>query len=233
MKRNYRKETFSSRAEWLAARGFGGSSASAILGCNPWMSAIELYNTAVAEKKGPRKEDRGNAATEYGTKAEGLIRAIHALDGDNTGQWIVRGPGKMHSMYRRKDKPYLTATIDGSLFEPETGEKGILEIKTHDIRGKADAEQWASGTLPQNYYVQCLHYLMVMGDMQFVQLVAKLRYFDWDGEKRTLSRTEIRYYRIERSEKEEEIAALERAETSFYENHVRKRVPPPIKVRFQ
>ena len=226
MSKNYTKQTFDSRQSWLSARGFGGSSASAILGCSPWQSKFDLY--ASYFRKG--EAEAPNEAMAYGTEAEHLIRELHALDGRYLG-WEVKGPGDRHAMYRRKDKPYLTATIDGSIKLPD-GTKGILEIKTHDVRGRLDEEQWASGQLPQNYYVQCLHYLMVMGDMQFVELVAKLRYFDYDGERRTLNRQEIRYYHIDRSEKEAEIDYLEKAETKFYEEAIEKGNPPDIKIDF-
>ena len=223
--KGYSKETFASRAEWLKARGFGGSSASSILGVNPWMTAMDLYLKSVGQPIDEEKEN--TSAMNYGTEAERLVRAIYALDGEYLG-WKVKGPGNRHAMYRRKDKPYLTATIDGQI--EEAGRKGILEIKTHDMRGRADEKQWEEGQLPQNYYVQCLHYLMVMGDMEFAVLVAKLRYFDYDGESRKLARTEFRYYRIEREEKQAEIDFLEKAETDFYENHVAKRVPPNITI---
>lgn len=223
--KGYTKQTFESRADWLKARGFGGSTASAILGCNPWLTQFDLYTSFYRGS-----EDNGqNEAMAYGTEAEHLIRELYALDGKYLG-FKVLGPGYKHAMYRRKDKPYLTATIDGSIVMDD-GTKGILEIKTHDIRGRADEEQWAEGKLPQNYYVQCLHYLAVLDDMAFVELVAKLRYFDYDGEKRTLSKTEIRYYHIDRKEKQAEIDYLEKKETAFY-GKLKEGEPPDVTITF-
>lgn len=227
----YRKETFKTRSEWLSARGIGGSSASAILGVNPWQTPLGLYNSIVFSKEGEREEEKRTPALDYGSGAEGLIRRIHALDGQNLGQWRVIGPGRLHAMYRRKDKPWMTATIDGTVVEPD-GRKGVLEIKTHDIRGREDRESWESNQLPQNYYVQVLHYLAVLNDYQFAVLVAKLRYFDYSSGERRLDRTEIRYYRIERLDKQAEIDLLEEKETSFWEENVQKRVPPKVLIGF-
>ena len=188
VRKNYRKETFSSRAEWLSARGIGGSSASAIVGQSPWMNALGLYNSIVFSKEGEREEREDSPAMRYGRDAEDLVRRVFALDGANLGKWRVVGPGRKHAMYRRKDKPWMTATVDGLVYED--GRKGILEIKTHDIRNATDAAKWAGNELPQNYYVQVLHYLNVLNDCSFAVLVAKLRYFDYDGKERKLSRTD-------------------------------------------
>ena len=40
MRKKYKVEHFKSREEWLSNRGLGGSSASAIVGFNPWMNAL-------------------------------------------------------------------------------------------------------------------------------------------------------------------------------------------------
>ena len=79
-------------------------------------------------------------------------------------------------MYRRIDKPYMTATLDGKLVEIATGRKGILEIKTREIKNREDAENWQNGKIPDNYYIQCLHYLSVLNDHEFAILVAKLNF---------------------------------------------------------
>lgn len=232
MKKLYKRETFSDRSSWLRSRGFGGSSASAILGVNPWMSALELYNSAVkSERKKWGKQNDEKEKTEsmeYGTMAEPLIRKMYRIDHP---EWIIRDP-RSYAMYRRTDKPYLTATLDGTIYDPKTKRKGILEIKTHDIRNRADDEYW-QGSIPQNYLIQVLHYLMVMNDYTFAVLCAKLRFYSYSEEDgRKLAKTEFRYYFIERSEVKNEIAYLEKKETEFYENNVQKRIPPSIEVKF-
>ena len=43
-KKNYKKETFKSKEDWLNNRGLGGTSASAITGSSPYKNILELYS---------------------------------------------------------------------------------------------------------------------------------------------------------------------------------------------
>lgn len=223
----YKKETFKTKEEWLKARGFGGSSASAILGKNPYMSKLELYRAIVMPNEHPLV--KSNESMNYGTKCEPLIRKLFAYDFKE--QYRVHTP-QSNEMYRRIDKPYMTATLDGILTEKHTGRKGVLEIKTHDIRNRKDEMQW-SEHIPDNYYIQVMHYLMVMNDFDFVVLTAKLRFYDYfnaDGKK--LLRSEVRYYYIERSEVLKELEILEKKETEFWEYNITKKVMPRLEIKF-
>ena len=53
---------------------------------------------------------------EYGHKAEPLIRKLVALN--LKGEYKIEQP-KGYVLYRRKDKPYLTATVDSLMKEIE------------------------------------------------------------------------------------------------------------------
>ena len=228
MKKNYTREDYKDKSIWLNHRGFGGSSASAILNKNPYMSKLELYKSCISANKS-KKKDSSNEATIYGTKCEPLIRKMFALD---YPQYKVHSP-KEYEMYRRIDKPYLTATLDGILTDKITKEKGILEIKTHDIRNREDDENWKV-KLPDNYYIQVLHYLLVMNDFKFVILCAKLRYFDYHNKNgKKLLRQEIRYYYIDRKEVEKDLEYLEQKETEFYEENIVKRIIPKVEIEFK
>ena len=223
---NFIREVYKRKSEWKGNRGIGGSSASAILNANPYMSLLDLYWLLVS----PYKEtpDNQNDATIYGTKCEPLIRKQFELD---FPEYKVHCP-YYFEMYRRKDKPFMTATLDGLLIHILTNRKGILEIKTHDIRNKEDEENW-NGKMPQNYFIQCLHYLVVRQDCDFVILCAKLRYFDYyhiDGKK--LLYQKIVCYRIERSEVQDQIDYLELKETEFWYNYVVPHKIPNIYITF-
>ena len=226
-KKLYRKETFSSEQDWLDARAFGGSSASAILGKNPYMSKLELYKAIINPKV--KKVSKLSENMAYGIKCESLIRKEFILDYQDI--YKVHTP-RAHEMYRRIEKPYLTATLDGILVDKRTHQKGILEIKTHDIRNKEDARNWRT-KLPENYYIQVIHYLMVMNDYQFVVVAAKLRYFNYfeEGGKKLL-KSETIYHYIDRKEVSDQIVALEKAETDFWENNVKKKIIPAVKIEF-
>jgi predicted phage-related endonuclease len=138
-----------------------------------------------------------------------------------------------NEMFRRKDKDYMTATIDGSAINKVTKEKIVIEIKTHDWR-KGDEEEW-DNNIPFKYFVQCCHYLAVLNDFDGACLVAKIRYFDYSEHKRKVAKQEIRYYWIWRSDKsvQNAIKNLEKAETNFYENHIKTKIPPSFKISFQ
>ena len=225
--KNYSREIYKTKEEWLKARGFGGSSAAAIIGKSPYMSKLELYKACITNSAS--KEKTSDSMT-YGTLLEPLIRKTFSYDyGD---KYKVRSP-KAHEMYRRIDKPYLTATVDGILTDLETGEKGVLEIKTHDFRNGADEDGW-NGRIPDNYYIQVLHYMMVMGDMEFAILYAKLRYFKYDDEgSRILDHSELRAYEpIHRKDVENEIRWLETKETEFWEENIKKGKIPNEMIEF-
>lgn len=226
--KNYTKETFKTKEEWLNARGLGGSSASAILGKNPRMSVLELYKAIVMPSKHPISKT--NELMTYGTKCEPLIRKLFALD---FKEYRVHSP-KNYEMYRRIDKPYMTATVDGILYEKGTKRKGVLEIKTHDVRSKQDLKEW-EGHVPDNYFIQVLHYMLVLNDVDFVIVPAKLRFFDFfDPTGKKLIKTEIRYYRIDRNDEriKKQLAFLEKKETKFWEENITNKVMPELKIKF-
>ena len=223
----YEELHFSSREEWLKARVIGGSSAASIIGKNPWQSNIELYWELIGQSK---KKDADNEILKHGRKLEPLIRKALAVDFPN--KYKVIEP-KNYQMFRVIDKPFMTATIDGTLIETKTGRKGILEIKTHDMRNAEDISNWESGNLPPNYIAQVIHYLAVLNDYDFVLFVPKLNYYGYDGNVRKLTKTVTRYdFIIERKDVESKIAWLEKQVTEFYENHVAKRIPPQPSIKF-
>lgn len=229
VKKNYTKETFKSKEEWLKARGLGGSSASAILDKNPYMSKLELYRAIVMPNKNPLVYT--NDAMNYGTMCEPIIRKLFAYDYKD--KYLVHTP-KSNEMYRRKDKKYMTATVDGILTEIDTHKRGVLEIKTHDIRNKKDLEEWENH-IPVNYYIQVLHYLLVMNDCEFAILTGKLKFYDYhseDGKK--LLKTEIRYYYIDRNDEriKKDLEYLEKKETEFWEENVTKKIMPTLRFKF-
>ena len=225
--KKYVKETFRNRSDWLKSRGIGGSSASAILGLSPWSNKLGLYCAIISDEP-PEDESGDTESMQYGTQCEKHIREIAKLNLAQDGMRVT-GP-KAYEMYRRTDKPWMTATVDGTIKDLRTGAKGILEIKTHDVRGRKDLAEW-DGKIPDNYFVQVLHYMAVLTDCEFAILVAKLRFYDYsDG--RRLSREEIRYYRVERKDPDtaRQIAYLEKKETEFWEGNVLPRIMPKVTI---
>ena len=81
-------------------------------------------------------------------------------------------------------------------------------------------EKW-NHRIPDNYYIQLLHYLLVTG-WDFAVLKAQLKY-EFDGD----VYLQTKHYRIERSEVEEDIRILEAAERTFWKQ-VQERKRPAL-----
>lgn len=227
-KKLYKKVKFKTRKEWLAGRRIGGSSASALFGSNPYMTILDVYCAAVNPNINEDEDEVKTSSQEYGISAENLIREIVKLN--FADKFNVISP-KGFEMYVRKDKPYLTATLDGILQAIIGDEKWILEIKTHDVLNKEDLLNWEN-QLPQNYFIQNLHYQVVLNDFAGSICVAKLRFFKFEEDgTRVLDKEEIRYYRMPRKDFQRDIVLLEKVETDFYEQHIAKHIPPNIKIK--
>lgn len=198
-----RRLTFETKEEWLKSRSrIGGSDASAILGLNPWKTNIELW----MEKTGKLipEDISEREVIKYGIAAEPLLRQFFALDHP---QYQVDYYGD--NMILNDDFPFGAASLDGELTEIATNRKGILEIKTTNILQSMQKEKWRN-SIPNNYYVQCLHYLLITG-YEFVELVAQLK-SEFDGE----VYKQTKHYHIERSEVLEDIEYLKQAEIKFW-----------------
>ena len=204
------------REEWLEARknGIGGSDAATILGLNPYKTTIQLWE----EKTGKREaEDISEKPyVKYGTEAEDLLRQLFALD---FPQYEVRH--EENTIIKHPKYPFLFASLDGKLIDKETGEMGILEIKTTNILQSLQKEKWRD-KIPDNYYCQVLHYLNVTG-YSFVILKAQLKY-DYDGE----IKLDTRHYKITREDAEEDLKILQEKEIEFWTKYVEKNIRPPL-----
>lgn len=140
----------------------------------------------------------------YGTEAEPLIRRLFSLDFPEY-QVLYHE----NRILRSVEYPFMQASLDGELTDQE-GRKGILEIKTTNIMNSAQWGKW-DGRIPDNYYIQVLHYLLVTG-YQFAVLRAHIR-SDREGDRRTA----VRHYFIERSDVEEDLAMLLQEEKKFWQ----------------
>ena len=89
------------------------------------------------------------------------------------------------------------------------GEDAGLEIKFTDT---LNTKKFKNGEYPDNFYVQCVHYLAVTGKKRWYLAVL-------------VGNREFHIYTIERDE--DEIRALMAAEEAFWNNYVLKDTPPP------
>jgi len=207
---------FENREQWLKARsehGIGGSDAACIVGANPWRTNRDLWEIMTG-RQDPR-DISDKAAVKYGSQAEEYLRELFRLDYPDMA---VGYDGD--AMIVNDELPSTHASLDGTLID-EQGRVGILEIKTTTIQGAGQKLKW-EGKIPENYYVQVLHYLLVTG-WDFTILRALLRY-EIPGKEFF---AQIRDYRIERADVLEDIKFLAEAESEFLQ-HVKDDTPPAL-----
>ena len=134
--------------KWLATRnkGIGGSDASIIMGYNPYRSKLSLW----MEKTGRQEPEdlSDNQAVQWGIRHEPTIAKWFA---EETGKKL-RKCGTMQNVKH----PWLLANVD-RLVE---GEEAGVEIKTAGVK---QYPQWAEEELPDAYYCQVQHYMLVTG----------------------------------------------------------------------
>lgn len=202
------------REEWLKNRSrIGGSDASAIVGMNPYRTNIELWKIKTGQLEAEDISEK--PYVKYGTQAEEHIRALFALDFPEYKVKYLE-----NNMWLNDKYPFAHASLDGWL-EDEEGRKGILEIKTTNILQSMQKEKW-NHRIPDNYYIQILHYLMVT-EFEFAVLVAQLK-SEFNGE----IYKQTKHYKIERAEVEEDIKFLQTSERMFWQQVQENRCPALI-----
>lgn len=200
------------RAEWLSARKnrIGGSDAACIVGMNPYRSNVELWEIKTGQVEAEDISDK--PYVKYGSEAEKHLRELFKLDFPQYKVSYVED-----NMWLNDKYPFAHASLDAWL-EDENGRKGILEIKTTNILQSMQKEKWKN-RIPDNYYIQVLHYLMVT-EFDFAVLKAQLKY-DYDGDIMLTTK----HYKIERDEVQEDIEYLKKSEKDFYSAIKEKRRP--------
>lgn len=201
-----------SREAWLEARAgrIGGSEASAVFGLNPYMTNTELWEIKTGRKIPEDISDR--PYVKYGHDAEPHLRELFALDYPGYKVGYIDNNLFVNSRY-----PWAHASLDGWLRDEE-GRFGILEIKTTNILQSMQKEKW-NDRVPDNYYLQVLHYMMVM-EADFAVLKAQLKY-DYNSD----IFIQTRHYMIERADVEEDIGLLIEKESDFW-NMVKADIRP-------
>lgn len=209
-----RMEIMESREQWLQRRTsfIGGSDASAIVGMNPYKTNVELFEEKTGISKA--KDISNEALVKFGTDAEKHLRALFALDYPQYKVDYVE-----NNIWLNEDFPFAHASLDGWLTD-EDGKKGVLEIKTASILQSMQKEKWKD-RIPDNYYVQVVHYLMVTG-FDFAILKARLRY-DY-GSNVVIS---VKHYRIDRADVLEDIEYL-RSQEERFATYLKEGKRPPL-----
>lgn len=202
------------RDEWLANRDrIGGSEAASILGMNPYKTNLELWQIKTGQLV---PEDISEKPyVKYGTEAEQHLRELFKLDFPEYEVFYEE-----NNMWLNDKYPFAHASLDGWLTDQD-GRKGIWECKTTNILQSMQKEKW-NHRIPDNYYIQILHYLMVT-EFDFAVLKAQLKY-EFDGD----IYLQTKHYKIERADVEEDIKYLESSERKFWKHVQDKRRPDLI-----
>ena len=204
---------FADEAAWKKGRlqGIGGSDAAAIVGASPYKTNVRLFEELTGRRT--PEDISQKACVVYGHAAEGLIRGLFSID--YPGYQVEHHDWRI---LQSRSRPFLQASLDGELTDA-AGRRGVLEIKTAEIFGRMQREKW-EGRIPDNYYVQVLHYLLVTG-YDFAALRARL-VSRQDG----VARAREEDYFIERAEVAKDLEYLLSAEEKFWEHVEAGRYPP-------
>ena len=205
------RKVYEDRASWLAGRGasIGASEAAAAIGMSPFETQYELWERKTGQRES--KDLSGNAAVEYGNRLEPVCRAMFQAEHPE----LTVEYHQFDVLYQ-SERPWMTATLDGELTD-ENGKKYVLEIKTSQVGKKTQYDKWHD-KIPEVYFCQCLHQLLVTG-WQGVYLYAKLVKLNGDSELRT--------YYISAEEHKEDMEWLLSQETKFWNEYVLQRKTPP------
>lgn len=186
-----------SREEWLSWRrkGIGGSDAAALVGLSRWATPFSVY----ADKMGLSEDKPDTEAMRQGRDLEEYVARRFA---DDTGKRVRRCNAILvHPQY-----DFLLANVDRMV----DGENAGLECKTMNPRSPA-AAQLEDGSVPEQYYCQCQHYMMVTGCERWYLAILVLG-------------TGFYWFDIPRHE--DDISALQAAEVAFWRGYVETGVMP-------
>lgn len=183
--------------QWLdlRRRGIGGSDAAAVCGLNPYVTPYTLW----ADKTGRLSAKEENEAMRQGHDLESYVASRFE---EYSGKRVRR----KNFLLQHDTYDFVTANIDREV----VGEKAGLECKTTSV---LNLKKFKHGEYPDQYYVQCVHYLAVTGYEKWYLAVLILN----QG---------FHVFEIKRDE--EEIQALLEAERNFWESYVVPDLAPPV-----
>lgn len=161
---------------------------------------LNPYSTAMTvylDKLGKTEETPDNEAMRQGRDFEQYVAERFMED---TGKKVRRA----NAIFSSGEHPFMYANVDRLI----VGEDAGLECKTANAY---NADKWKDGHIPEHYEIQCHHYMAVTGAKAwYIACVVLGKGFIWK--------------KIERDE--ELIADLVQIEKDFWEEHVKKEVPP-------
>lgn len=224
-------QRFRSRAEWLKARAnsIGGSDLALILGKAKFGTLDDLYDRLTGK---PQKEETVTDRMVEGTLTESSIRTLFSFDFKKEYE-VTNPPRNGNWLWKNPAYPFVHCSPDGILRDRKTKEFGGLEIKNVELAKTEDIELWNSNRLPDQYFWQCVQYLLAIPDLQFVVLYAHLKYFAKYGEEWKFDHAEDRAYLIRREEPttDKALAIALANEAVFMKRYVKAGKRPPLTIK--
>lgn len=107
--------------------GVGGSDVAAIVGCSKWTSARTLYAYRTGEVQRYDRDDNA-AAKHWGQRLEAVV--VDEFARQHPEYVVMVWPSGFGGSFRHVDRAYQLASPDALLWHRETGQWGILEVKT-------------------------------------------------------------------------------------------------------
>lgn len=182
---------------WLESRrhGIGGSDAAGIMGLHPYKSAYQVY----LDKLGELPEQPDNEQMRQGRDFEEYVAKRFTED---TGKKVRN----CNYILQHPKYPFMLANVDRLI----VGENAGLESKTTSV---LNLRRFKGGVYPEEYYVQCVHYLAVTGaDRWYLGVLILNKGYTT--------------YTIERDEALEDMEKLIASEQVFWEQNVLAGVEP-------
>jgi len=138
-------------------------------------------------------------AAYWGTELEDLVAKEFSK---RTGKKVRRKNQLLqHSVHK-----FMLANLDRDI----VGENAFLECKTVNA---FDAKEWEDEEIPPSYIIQVMHYMAVTGsEKAYIACLIGGQRFIWKEVQRN----------------EELIRLIVEAEREFWDNHIEKRIPPPL-----
>lgn len=221
-KKNCSLITFDTKEEWLRIRqqGVGGSDVSCILGHNRYRNAKDIYKS----KKEENIEQTHSFAIDFGNAFEPII--FEAFK--NKYKDIYEVLDYKNVMFRNVWFPFMQASLDGVLVNKQTGDVGVLEIKTCQQRKGKWYDDYGNRTVPQDYFDQAIHYFNVTG-ANFVVFYVLMNYENPQNDRDMEFLTPRVYYRKDYLDYCN--YCIEEC-SKFWNNNVLKNIEPNIKIIF-
>ena len=196
----------------LRGKGIGGSDAGIVMNVSSYKTPYELWEEKTGKVK---REFITNEAIEKGNALEPIMFNMFKVFYSKEYEVIDTKNISLSS----KQFPFLRANLDGALINKQTGQKGVLEIKSTTIRNASMLKKWQKDDLPITYYFQVLHYLYVTGfDFAIVYAILDI---PWENKQET------RVIKMYREDLEADIEYLIKTDLWFWDK-VKTNTPPPF-----